>query len=123
MNLSDDSARDRMIYELGNMFTAQLGLEELIPLVISKCREVLEADGVSVQLLDVERDELYFPYVSEDDPEVARRLRGMRFPADSGLAGAVLRMAEAKKSTPHSPIAAFIQKWIGKPELPRSRCL
>ena len=97
MNLSDDSARDRMIYELGNMFAAHLGLEELIPLVISKCREVLKADGVSVQLFDVERNELYFPYVSEDDPEVARRLMGMRIPADAGLAGAVLRSGRAEK--------------------------
>ena len=97
MNLSDDSARDRMIYELGNMFAAHLGLEELIPLVISKCREVLKADGVSVQLFDVERNELYFPYVSEDDPEVARRLMGIRIPADAGLAGAVLRSGRAEK--------------------------
>jgi Nif-specific regulatory protein len=97
MNLSDDTARDRMIYELGNMFAAHLGLEELIPLVISKCREVLKADGVSVQLFDVERNELYFPYVSEDDPEVARRLMGMRIPADAGLAGAVLRSGRAEK--------------------------
>ena len=97
MNISDDSARDRMIYELGNMFTARLGLEELIPLVISKCREVLDADGVSVLLLDEERDELYFPYVSEDDPEVARRLSGLRIPADSGLAGAALRSGQSRK--------------------------
>lgn len=97
MNLSDDSARDRMIYELGNMFTAHLGLEELIPLVISKCREVMDAGGVSVLLLDEERNELYVPYVSEDDPEVARRLIGLRIPAGAGVAGAVLRSGQAEK--------------------------
>ena len=97
MNLSDDSARDRMIYELGNMFTAHLGLEELIPLVISKCREVMDAGGVSVLLLDEERNELYVPYVSEDDPEVARRLIGVRIPAGAGVAGAVLRSGQAEK--------------------------
>jgi transcriptional regulator with GAF, ATPase, and Fis domain len=97
MNLSNDSARDRMIYELGNMFTAHLGLDELIPLVISKCRDVLDAGGVSVLLLDEEREELYFPYVSEEDPEVARRLIGVRIPADAGLAGAVLRTGQAEK--------------------------
>ena len=46
MKLSQNSARDMLVYELGNMFTARLGLEELIPLVISKCREILNADGV-----------------------------------------------------------------------------
>jgi transcriptional regulator with GAF, ATPase, and Fis domain len=97
MNTSDDSAREKMVYELGSMFTARLGLDELIPLVISKCREVLDADGVSVQLLDEERNELYFPYVSEDDPEVARRLSGVRIPASSGLAGAALRSGQAER--------------------------
>jgi two-component system response regulator HupR/HoxA len=97
MNTSDDSAREKMVYELGSMFTARLGLDELIPLVISKCREVLYADGVSVQLLDEERNELYFPYVSEDDPEVARRLSGVRIPASSGLAGAALRSGQAER--------------------------
>src|SRR6202047_3373089 len=97
MNTSDDSAREKMVYELGSMFTARLGLEELIPLVISKCREVLDTDGVSVLLLDEERNELYFPYVSEDDPEVARRLSGLRIPAGSGLAGAALRSGQAER--------------------------
>src|SRR5215472_7064916 len=94
---SHSSARDALAYELGNMFTARLGLEELIPLVISKCREVLDAGGVSVLLLDEERDELYFPYVSEENPEVAERLRGFRMPASAGLAGAALRSGQAEK--------------------------
>jgi hypothetical protein len=56
--MNDDNARETLVYELGNMFAARLGLEELIPLVISKCREVLDAGGVSVLLLDPERNEL-----------------------------------------------------------------
>jgi transcriptional regulator with GAF, ATPase, and Fis domain len=97
MKITGDRAREELIYELGNLFAAHLGLEELIPLVISKCREVLNTNGVSVLLLDQERNELYFPYVSEDDPEVARRLTGLRFPADSGIAGAALRNRRAEK--------------------------
>jgi Nif-specific regulatory protein len=97
MNVSSENARNQLIYELGNSFTSQLGLAELIPVVISKCREVLEADGVSVLLLDEALGELYFPYVSEDDPEVAQRLRGLRFPADRGVAGAVLQTGRGEK--------------------------
>src|SRR5262249_56043750 len=98
------SARDTLTYELGNMFAARLGLEELIPLVISKCREVLEAGGVSVLLLDEERDELYIPYVSEEDPETARLLRGLRIPATAGVAGAALHNGPARKPDhPPSP--------------------
>src|SRR5215469_11529911 len=95
--ISDDNAREALVYELGNMFAARLGLEELIPLVISKCREVLDAGGVSVLLLDEERDELYFPYVSEDNPEAAQRLRDLRVPSGSGLAGAALLSGQAEK--------------------------
>ena len=29
-------------------------------------------------LLDADRDELYFPYVAEDKPEIAERLVGLR---------------------------------------------
>ena len=97
MNISTESARNQLIYELGNAFTSQLGLAELIPMVIAKCREVVDADGVSVLLLDDTRGELYFPYVSEDDPEVAQRLRGLRFPADRGVAGAVLKTGRGEK--------------------------
>jgi Nif-specific regulatory protein len=94
---NDDNAREALVYELGSMFAARLGLEELIPLVISKCREVLDAGGVSVLLLDAERNELYFPYVSEENPEAAQLLQGLRVPLGSGLAGAALLSGRAEK--------------------------
>jgi Nif-specific regulatory protein len=93
----ENGPREMLLYELGNMFAARLGLDELIPLVISKCREVLNAGGVSVLLLDEEHNELYFPYVSEEDPAVAQRLSGLRIPATSGLAGAALQSGQAEK--------------------------
>ncbi len=96
IDVQTENARYRTIFELGNAFAGRLRLEDLIPLVISKCREALGADGVSVLLFDQARDELYFPYVSED-PEVARRLLGMRIPAGHGVAGAVLRSGRAEK--------------------------
>jgi transcriptional regulator with GAF, ATPase, and Fis domain len=97
MSVPKDSRPDRLLHELGNAFAARLGLDELIPYVIARCREALDAEGVSLLLLDQERNELYFPYVSEKDSSVARRLRGIRFPATSGIAGAVLRSGGAEK--------------------------
>jgi transcriptional regulator with GAF, ATPase, and Fis domain len=97
MTPPENGPREMLLYELGNMFAARLGLDELIPLVISKCREVLNAGGVSVLLLDEEHNEIYFPYVSEEDPAVARRLSGLRIPATSGLAGAALQSGQAEK--------------------------
>ena len=87
--LSRDSARLRLLYELGCAFAARVELDELSALVLAKCREVLDADGASILLLDAERRELYFPYAA-NNPEVNDRLVRLRFPADRGIAGAVL---------------------------------
>jgi Nif-specific regulatory protein len=81
----------RLIYELGNTFASRLELDDLLGLVVRKCREVFDAEGVSVLLLDHERDEFYFPYFSDLDPNVAARLMEMRFDASKGVAGEVLR--------------------------------
>lgn len=91
MSRPDDSARFRMLYDLGCAFAARIEIDELIPHVVKKCREVLNAEGVSVMLLDPEGNELYFPYVAQDDPEVAARVAELRFPADQGIAGAALK--------------------------------
>ena len=89
--MTENAERFRLLYDLGCAFAARIDLDELVPLVISKCREVLDAEGASVLLLDAARDELYFPYVAEDDREVAARLLRLRFPADRGIAGEVIR--------------------------------
>ena len=90
----DEGPQFRLLYDLGCAFVARLELDELIPLVVGKCREVLDAEGAAVLLLDAERSELYFPYVAEEDPEVAGSLADLRLPADQGIAGAVLRSGE-----------------------------
>ncbi len=58
---------------------SRLELDELLGLVVRKCREVFDAEGVSVLLLDPERNEFYFPYFSDLDPKVAARLTGDAF--------------------------------------------
>src|ERR1039457_5835430 len=81
----------RLIYELGHTFASRLELDDLLGLVVGKCREVFDAEGVSILLLDHERNEFYFPYFTDLDPNVAERLRELRFDASKGVAGAVLR--------------------------------
>ncbi len=88
---TDDSSRLRLLYDLGCAFAGRIELDELIPLVMSKVREVLDAEGASVLLLDEARNELYFPYVVSERREVATRLAGLRLPADRGIAGAALQ--------------------------------
>jgi transcriptional regulator with GAF, ATPase, and Fis domain len=85
------SDRLRLLYELGCSFAGRIELDELLPLVIEKCREAMNAEGASVLLRDAESQELYFPYVATDDPETASALSRMRFPADQGIAGLVVQ--------------------------------
>jgi len=87
----------RLIYELGNAFASQLELEQLLELVTRKSREALEAEGVAILLLDGAGEELYFPYLANLDPEVARRLAGLRFSAQQGIAGKALLTGKAQK--------------------------
>ena len=88
---SDQTSRLRLLYDLGCAFAGRIELDELIPLVMSKVCEVLDAEGASVLLLDEVRNELYFPYVVSERQEVAARLAGLRLPADRGIAGAALQ--------------------------------
>jgi serine phosphatase RsbU (regulator of sigma subunit) len=91
--MAEDAARLRLLYELGCAFAARIDLDELSALVVQKCCEVLDAEGAAILLFDPGRNELYFPYVAGADTEVGARLLSLRFPADRGIAGAVLRGA------------------------------
>ncbi len=95
MSVLDNAARLRLLYDLGCAFSEQIELDELVPLVIAKSREVLDASAASVLLLEPETGQLYFPWVAEEDPEVAARVSKLRFPAERGIAGAVLREGKA----------------------------
>lgn len=86
--------RASLLYELGCAFAERIEIDELIPLVMAKCREALAAEGAAVLLLDAQRNELYFPYVADGDADAAAQLRELRFPADRGIAGAVLQSGQ-----------------------------
>lgn len=107
MTAAQDSSRFALIYELANAFARRLELDELIPFALGRCREILRADGVSILLLDSEKDELYFPYVAEGDPEAARRLAEIRVPSTFGVAGAVLQSGNSELITDTSTDARY----------------
>ena len=93
--MSADPGRLRLLYELGCAFAARHDLDSLVELVVRRCREVLDAEGAAILLVDEAGQELYFPYVAEEDPQVRERLLGLRFPAHEGIAGAVLSSGKA----------------------------
>jgi Nif-specific regulatory protein len=83
--------RLRLLYDLGCAFAARTELDELIPFVIQRCREVLDAEGVSIALVDPDTNELVIPYTAEQNAQAADRLASVRVPPGQGIAGAVVR--------------------------------
>src|SRR5262245_8730956 len=81
----------RLASELAHAFANRRNLPELIRFIVATFRELLGAEGVAILLLDREHDELFFPFSAEENPQVAERLSRIRFPADRGIAGKVVR--------------------------------
>ena len=91
--MSGVSSTERLslLFELTRMFSEQLELDELLPLVMEKTKEALRAENCSLLLLDETRQQLFFPVISDIDPEVGEHLREVTFPADRGVAGWVVQ--------------------------------
>jgi signal transduction histidine kinase len=66
-------------------------LDAVLEFITREVQELLDVEGASVILLDDERQEFYFRRSVFDDPEAGRRMSEVRFPADRGVAGEVLR--------------------------------
>jgi Nif-specific regulatory protein len=97
LEVEAESARFKLLYDLGCGFAARTEIVDLLPFVLSKCREALNAEGASILFLDRDRNEFYFPYVSGADSVATSRLSDLRFPADQGVAGAALRSGRSLK--------------------------
>lgn len=97
MSSSDLSAKftqQALLYDVSRSFSELIDLELLLPFVIAKTKEVLDAESSAVLLLDEERRELYFPFTADVTPEAERRLSGVRLPADRGIVGWVVQHGE-----------------------------
>lgn len=84
-----------LLYDVSRSLHGLIEIDDLLAFVVHKTKELLDADGCSVILLDETGRELYFPYVSPENTEIADRLRQLRMPADKGIAGAVLQTGES----------------------------
>jgi signal transduction histidine kinase len=66
-------------------------LDAVLEFITREVRDLLNVEGASVILLDDARQEFYFRRSAFDDTETGRRMSEVRFPADKGVAGEVLR--------------------------------
>src|SRR5262245_8686525 len=77
--------------------TTFIELDALLGFATRRTRELLDAEGCSVLLLDESRTQLYFPVASQAAGGTPDRTRPEQlvFSADLGIAGWVLRHGEA----------------------------
>ncbi|MFQ5666967.1 MAG: sigma-54 interaction domain-containing protein [Candidatus Binatia bacterium] len=84
-----------LLYDVSRSLHGLIELNDLLPFVVEKTKELLDAEGCSVVLLDETGRDLYFPFVSPQDSTVAERLRQLRMPAERGIAGAVVQAGKS----------------------------
>lgn len=84
-----------LLYDVSRSLHALIELNDLLPFVVEKTKELLDAEGCSVILLDETGRELYFPFVSPESSAIADRLRQLRMPADKGIAGAAVQTGQS----------------------------
>ncbi|HYD46988.1 MAG TPA: GAF domain-containing protein, partial [Terriglobales bacterium] len=91
--MSEAASEQRLhfLYQLNRGLTAFSDLQSLVQFAAQRTRELFRADGCAVIMLDRERNELYFPVVSDTDRSTEVKLGHLRFPADQGIAGWVMQ--------------------------------
>jgi len=69
-------------------------LEDLLDYVSSEIKRVLEVEGALVILLDEAKKEFYFLGAAYDDRDTQRRAKEVRYSADRGVSGRVLKTGQ-----------------------------
>lgn len=69
-------------------------LEDLLDYVSGEVRRVLDVEGAMAILLDHEKNELFFLGAAYDDKATEQRAKEIRYPADKGVSGKVIKTGE-----------------------------
>jgi GAF domain-containing protein len=103
--------RLHLLYEINRRLTTLSDLDALVHYATERTRELFNAEGCALLLLDRETHELYFPVVSASAAHrtAQQRLAAVRFPADRGIAGWVLSHNQAVRIDDVSKDARFYQ--------------
>src|SRR5262249_42557499 len=89
-----DTEKLLLLFDLSRAFSALMELDELLELINAETKEVFKAESCAILLVDETTGELFFPVSSDASPEIEKRFRAIRFPADKGIAGWVVQNAK-----------------------------
>lgn len=82
------------LYNTASALNHIIDIGALLDFIIQQTKELLDVECASIILHDKEKDELYFPILAAEEDKVAERLKEIRFPTDSGIAGWVFHEGE-----------------------------
>src|SRR5712691_6345560 len=80
-----------MLYEIGQSLCSIHDLDLLLRFTMERVVALLEVESSSIILLDEERQDLYFKVADNIRSDTEPKLREIRFPADQGISGWVIR--------------------------------
>lgn len=81
------------LYDLGRTFTSTLEIEELLPIVAGKVRDIIGAEACNVWMVDAEANQLYLAEQAGEDPTVDEDTRAS---LTEGLLGGVAQQANSR---------------------------
>ncbi|MGA1845299.1 MAG: sigma 54-interacting transcriptional regulator [bacterium] len=79
------------LYSISSALNSIIDRDELLKFILRKTKELLDVEGASIIFWDPRENMFYFPVVAEESDEVEKKLKQLRFPSDSGIAGWVFR--------------------------------
>lgn len=94
--MSSAAARLELLCEVNRRLATFASLDELLAYATGRTRELFDAEGCSLLLVDARTGELRFPVASQSasSPASATRLREIRVPVGAGVAGWVMARGE-----------------------------
>jgi len=88
------AANNKTIMRISAVLPEYPELEELMNYISHEVKELLNTEGALVFLYDEITDELFFTGSAYDDQDTQKRAKTFRFPADSILAGEIIKTGE-----------------------------
>ncbi len=97
------------LHEIAQSLCSSHELGQILQLGLERVTMLLNAESSAILLVDKDSNELYFHAANDCRPGIAQRLRCIRFPADRGIAGWVVRHGVSSIATDTMHDSRFYQ--------------
>ncbi len=82
---------NQVIFDIAKALPRFRDLDDRLEFIIREVKNLLEVEGASIILLDEEKQEFFFRAANYENTEAGKKIKGIRFPADKGVAGYVYK--------------------------------